>query len=495
MRRVILIDSARLIERHSFYFELVPYLATWGYNGILWHFSDDEGCSLKFRSRPELASRNAFGRREMERFISHADAHGLEVIPELESFGHTGYITRRARYRRLSDHREGRPFSAICPSHPETLEILRDLIGEVAEIFPSRYIHAGFDEASFGSCARCEERMKREGPADIFLTHLEAVHGLITEAGKRMMIWSDHLLQDPEIADRAPKDIVVCDWHYHFVDPSTVASLTERGFEVMCCPALMCAFSVIFPGENNLTNIRDFAKVAAEHASVGVTGVVNTVWCPYRHLQGAVVPGIARAGRILSGEEDAAHWDDFVEDYFGVTGSAVGHAVGVLHEVAPDLSFVRSLAPTSRSEFERLSDSEMRRCERLAELAGEAAAVLKEHRARVASNVNHYDDILMSAEIMAGLAANGKDINALLDASREGPSKSSGQGARVKRTIRSLAQRTRALYEGACACWNRTRFENDPTRDGRLLVHRHDDSIVCRLRLAARFFENLQRDA
>ena len=120
----VMLDSARLTEKHSFYFDLLPYLAKWGYNTIGWHFTDDQGCSIEFDSRPELASRGAFSKQEIEEFVALARECGIEVIPELESFGHMGYITKLEKYRHLFEAIEGKQFGAICPSHPETLEIL-----------------------------------------------------------------------------------------------------------------------------------------------------------------------------------------------------------------------------------------------------------------------------------------------------------------------------------------------------------------------------------
>ncbi len=66
--RGLMLDPARLTERHDFYFKLLPQLAEWGFNTLWWHFSDDEGFALKLKSHPELASPYAFTKTEMKRF-------------------------------------------------------------------------------------------------------------------------------------------------------------------------------------------------------------------------------------------------------------------------------------------------------------------------------------------------------------------------------------------------------------------------------------------
>ncbi|MHC4718709.1 MAG: family 20 glycosylhydrolase, partial [Planctomycetota bacterium] len=44
--RGIMVDPARLVERHEFYFDLLEQMAAWGLNTLWWHFDDDEGFML-----------------------------------------------------------------------------------------------------------------------------------------------------------------------------------------------------------------------------------------------------------------------------------------------------------------------------------------------------------------------------------------------------------------------------------------------------------------
>ncbi|MBW2149529.1 MAG: family 20 glycosylhydrolase, partial [Deltaproteobacteria bacterium] len=412
----VMLDSARLTERHSFYFDLVPYLAKWGYNTIWWHFTDDQGCSLEFEMRPELSGKGAFSKQEIKELISCAQDHGIEVIPELESFGHMGYITIHKEYSHLSDAVEGKHFGAICPSNPETLEILEDLIGEVSELFTSDYIHAGFDEVNFGSCPRCQERLKEEKSWEIFAQHVETVQGIMAGNGKKMMMWGDHLVSEAQLADRIPKDIVICDWQYFDVEVSNITGLLEKGFDVICCPALTNFFKVIHPRESNLQNIDDFSRAARSTQSASVVGMMNTVWCPYRFLQGAVIHGIALAASIFRG--DSVEKDSFsrkwAADYFGVSDAqAVGCAIGTLYAVVPELLLDKSLAPLNRNEFETLGNMEIGECERMGREANKILITLQANRPHVSRNINHYDDLIVTTEIIAGLALNGEDIGQL----------------------------------------------------------------------------------
>jgi hypothetical protein len=495
----VMLDSARLTEKHSFYFELLPYLAQWGYNTLWWHFTDDQGCSLELDKRPGLASRGAFTRQEIEEFISLAADNGIEVIPELESFGHAGFITKLPKYRHLFDAVEGRHFGAICPSNPETLEIFEDLIGEVAELFPSEYIHAGFDEVNFGSCPRCRERLEQQKRWEVFAQHVETIREIMARNGKKMMMWSDHLITEKELADRIPKDIVICDWQYFDVETSNITGLLEKGFNVVCCPALTNAFKVIHPKESNLQNIKDFARVAHDNHSAQLLGMMNTVWCPYRFLQGAAVHGIAVAAKIIrnGGVEPEDFSREFAADYFGITDAqAVGEAIRTLYEVVPELMLVKSLVPLNDGEFEPLNSMELQECERMGKQASEIADTLRRNRPHANKNIHHYDDILATAAIIAGLALNGEDIRGLFDIITMDDVQRGGiRDPRVRELLEALAERTRSLHTRALDSWDRTRFEDEPDRDGRIHIYSYDASILYRLKTAAEFFENLMTDA
>jgi len=37
----IMIDNVRLIEKHSYYFDLIDFMSEWGMNTLLLHFTDD----------------------------------------------------------------------------------------------------------------------------------------------------------------------------------------------------------------------------------------------------------------------------------------------------------------------------------------------------------------------------------------------------------------------------------------------------------------------
>ena len=56
----------------------------------------------------------------------------MQLIPEIESFGHTSYITAVPKYQHLADTPLDKPteFVGISPVHPDSLALMRDLIAK-----------------------------------------------------------------------------------------------------------------------------------------------------------------------------------------------------------------------------------------------------------------------------------------------------------------------------------------------------------------------------
>ena len=131
------------------------------------------------------------------------------------------------------------PDFCFNPGREETYTFLTDILKEVAELFPSEYLHIGGDEVHFSSSAWVNDKyvqqlMQREGLKDVrqvevyFVKRmLEVVHQL----GKTAMGWDDIFEAD------LPTEGNVIDWWRH--DKSDkVARMLSAGFPVVLCPRI-----------------------------------------------------------------------------------------------------------------------------------------------------------------------------------------------------------------------------------------------------------------
>ena len=285
----IMIDCCRLIERHEYYFELVDFMADWGMDTLQLHFCDDSGLAIRLPGFEELAMPNAFEIEEVERLITHAAERAIQIIPEVETFGHTSFITSSKKYRHLLGGKdESTTFNVIDPLNPETVKLIDALIGSTARLFPCEYLHIGCDEVALASyCAA-----KEIEPAIVWTDYVNKVIGLVIDHGKTAMMWADHPVKDDKIARLLRRDAVMVHWAYETnatVEP--VKKLLANGFNrIIVAPSLNCWRIRFLPDKSALTNTN--AHAAMTQMS-GVEGMINTIWCPWRYLRDTLYYGVA----------------------------------------------------------------------------------------------------------------------------------------------------------------------------------------------------------
>ncbi|QDU70460.1 family 20 glycosylhydrolase [Mucisphaera calidilacus] len=332
-----MLDSARLLESRGYYLRFIDHMAETGCDTLLWHFTDDQGCSLRFDSLPEAASNNAYSKPELRELLAYARDRGVAVIPELETLGHTRYITRsRSDLAELSENDE--VFTSLCPVHPRSREVVGLLIDEVCDLFESALVHVGLDEVNFGTHPMTREALASSSSSELFADYIRFVHGRLARHGKRMMMWGDHLLKDPVIAEAIPKDILIANWQYTAKVPdATTPKLTGYGFEVVNCPAMISYDQPLAPGERfALENLRDTARHAREYQT---KGVITTIWTPQRFFPDSLWPSAAYAAALMIEGPDALMADVLTRFFEARLGSPVSNgwvnALCELHQVMP----------------------------------------------------------------------------------------------------------------------------------------------------------------
>jgi hypothetical protein len=447
--RGVMLDLGRITERKSYYDVLLPQLARWGYNLLHLHLIDDQRCALRFPSRPELATPGAYTPDEMREFVERARGHGIAVMPEIECLGHAALITGHRKYRHLGEQTEHQyGFNAICPSHPETREVIADLLRDTAAIFPHEVIHVGLDEVEFGKCPRCRRKFGAASqPWERFAAHSEWVHAEVRKLGRRPAMWADHVVHEPRIMKGFRRDVLMFNWQYiaEYESPNA-ALLLDAGFEAVACPATVCYGTRIMPNRMNFANLRNLVhrSLPQRRQRRGVTGIVNTVWCPWRYLPGAIDYGMAFAGRLMSaGAEPAGFARSFAESFYGLAdGSQVGGVLEALAEICPEQRlFDRTMAGVCRRE--PFTAEDRRLLAAAVEWAEPVLGVLKAERRGVRQNRERYDDLVISAEAVLAVARYGA----------AGRRKSAVPGAR-------------ALYVRAAKAWGRDRYADDSLRFG-----------------------------
>ncbi len=325
--RGLMLDAARLVESPDYYRRFLDFCAAWGVNAVIFRLTDDQGCALRFHSHPELLTHpNALTPEAAAALAWYAADRGIELIPEIESLGHSHYITKTPEHADLNDQAPGGPSwaNALIPLHPKTMRILGDLYAEATTLFPSRYLHAGCDETNWGGSAFSQDLLKTRGSAQVWGEYLNALNAKVQTLGCEMIIWDDMVLQhEPAILDHLDRSIILHDWEYTGTDPAPVtarlALAREKGFCMIGGPALHWCKWGPRAGTAQLGNIDAYADVYRD-AGAAALGVIVTNWCPARYVRDSIWDGLAYAAVAINEGGPTARamaFRRFVEQHYG----------------------------------------------------------------------------------------------------------------------------------------------------------------------------------
>lgn len=453
--RGLMLDMARVTERFDHYMEMARNCSGWGYNTIFAHVTDNEGCAVVFNRRPELATAYALDRDKINLWIEEARSHEISIIPEIECFGHTRFIHDLPRYKHLAMPCSGH-FNAINPLHPDTHAILNDLIHDAAEMFDSPYIHAGFDEVNLGDTTILGDAAKDKETWEIYAEMVVAVHQMITRYGKRMIIWGDHLVSEPRIAERIPKDIIVADWQYHAdMTDKSIAALIGMGFQVIASPSSSRSGDMLMPRANTQDNLQRFSKIA-HGAGDGVVGLMNTVWCPGRMLCGAELFALALGGAWFNDPDTdpLIVTEAFVTERYGISNNSepIAAAILELSSIIPDNSLLRQIMQTQTSNKASnapIAPAQGREMATIAESAMRLREAFVNHQHHVTEHRYEYDNYILVCDFIDWVSQLGEYRLTMNESDQRA----------------SLAEQGAGLLLRCRTDWETRRYHDDPKKD------------------------------
>jgi hexosaminidase len=150
--RGLMLDVARHFHGVERVKRVIDQMAVYKLNRLHLHLSDDSGWRVAIKAYPKLTTVGARGDysnpKRAAQFYSAADIRAIvayaaeryiEVVPEIDMPGHSGAAARA--YPEFFDGRV-----TFNPAHPGTYKFIDTVLGELADLFPGRYIHFGGDE-------------------------------------------------------------------------------------------------------------------------------------------------------------------------------------------------------------------------------------------------------------------------------------------------------------------------------------------------------------
>lgn len=501
--RGLMADAGRVPEDPSYYRRAIDFCREWNMNAYLISLADDQGCAFRFKTHPELIThKNALTSDQARELANYARQRGVELIPEIESFGHTRFITGVPQYAHLQDAIEGgrSNFSAVTPVDPETLKLFADLYREVAEVFPSRYFHGGCDEVNWGGSAQSREALKKKSRDEIWAEYVNSLDELTHRLGKELIVWGDFVLHNqPGVLPRLNKDIIVMDWQYYVTDPrpleQAARKVVDAGLRVIGAPSIISCRWGLRAGANALRNIDAFADAYSRIESDRVMGVIVTNWVPSRYIQGSMWDTFAYTGVALnegSAAAQASAFQRFVENrYRSEWNENWSDIFTTLYEITPNREscspgWMRPVLPVpwrSDDELKAAANSGMLNGPPFRRLLSQ----LVFSEAQVRDNLDDFRTFRLSIEYMEHVFWR---ITVLAEeAARSGRTPESSAGI-----IRTIAERDQRLLEKMEASWDKGRASDAAAKTGPVFDLRPGDQLLYTFSQAATFSQQLTSD-
>jgi hypothetical protein len=236
--------------------EQIPQLAATGINVIILEVD----YSFQFVSHPELRpGPSQISEPAAHRFAQVCRDHGVRLIVEFQCLGHQSW--EEVTFPLLTEYPEldltpgafpgnqGIYCREWDPTRPEVYEIVFALIDELIDAFEVDAIHVGMDEVFLlGDPASPSTHGK--DPAQLFARAVNDIHQhVVGKRGLEMLMWGDRLIDGNRYdydeweasmngtagaVDLIPKDIIICDWHYHRRRSyPSVDMFVAKGFRVL----------------------------------------------------------------------------------------------------------------------------------------------------------------------------------------------------------------------------------------------------------------------
>ena len=352
------------VGRHFFGVESVKkyldLIAMHKMNTFHWHLTEDQGWRIEIKKYPKLTqtgayrkgtaiglagTRNApytydtipyggfYTQEEIKEVVAYAADRHITVIPEIELPGHS--LAALAAYPEFGNAtgpyevaKRWGIFSEIYAPTDETFAFLEDVLTEVMELFPSKFIHIGGDEVlkkEWEESAYAQEVIKREGLKDeheLQSYFVQRIEKFLNKNGRDMIGW-DEILE----GGLAPNATVMS---WRGIEGGVAAA--KQHHNVIMTPGTHCYFDYYqapedqrieepITGSTRHTTVEKVYEyeptpedLSPEEASY-ILGAQGNVWTEYMptwdRVEYKVLPRMTALSEVVWSSKEARNWDDF----------------------------------------------------------------------------------------------------------------------------------------------------------------------------------------
>ncbi len=213
--RGLTLDCARNFMSVKFIKRYIDIIAYYKFNALHWRLTDDQGWRIQIKKYSKLTEKGAtqklfadslysgyYTQEDIKEIVEYARKRYITIIPEIDMPGHvTASLAAYPKNACIEGVYEpaksyGIFNASYCAGDEDTYDFIENIIDEVCELFPGKYIHIGGDDVNMNSwktCKECQERIKEDSLKDtqgLYVYFLNRVSSYITKKGKTAIVWN-----------------------------------------------------------------------------------------------------------------------------------------------------------------------------------------------------------------------------------------------------------------------------------------------------------------
>ena len=362
--RGLMIDPVRCFYTPEELRKMIDMASRLKINNVHLHLTDDNGWRLEIKKYPKLTDVGAwrvdrpdlfpgrlnargadepatyggyYTQKEMRELVKYAAERNINIVPEIEMPAHAAAAI--ASYPELAcpvvDKFVG-VFPGIggydasiilCAGKESTYQFLTDVLDEVMDIFPSKYIHLGGDEANksvWEKCPECNARIESEhldGHEGLQAYLMDRINHYVRSKGRTAMGWDEVTYGDPK------EDMIIYGWQGD--GGVAVRDSRNSGRKFIMTPAKTLYLiryqgpqwfePFTYFGNNDLHDVYTYEPVGDdwdEQLQSNLLGVQGSLWSEFCHsgadMEYLVFPRLVAVADMGWRPQGRADWEAFL---------------------------------------------------------------------------------------------------------------------------------------------------------------------------------------
>ena len=350
------LDVCRHFFPLAFIKKYIDAMAIHKLNSFHWHLTDDQGWRIEIKKYPRLTEVGSkrdetlvgyyferfpqqfdgkpyggfYTQAEAREIVAYAAERFITVIPEIELPGHAQAALASYPYLSCTPDsilkvatKWGIFKDIFCP-RDTTFKFLEDVLTEIMDIFPGKYIHIGGDECpkdNWKACADCQALIKKLNLKDEHALQsyfIKRIETFLNSKGRRIIGWDEIL--DGGLAPNA----TVMSWR----GTAGGIAAAKAGHDVIMTPNPYCYLDA-YQGDpvNEPTTIGGYLPLSkvyqyepipmelAANEQKYIWGVQGNLWSEYmptsERVEYMAFPRVAAIAEVAWSSKKNRNWDSF----------------------------------------------------------------------------------------------------------------------------------------------------------------------------------------